>query len=389
MNICKIKSYKRIGIEDSVDIEVNSRDHNFILDGLVCSNSHAVSYAYLSAMTVYLKFNYPREFYCAWLKMAKFESDSQGEISSLNHELKNFNIQLLPPDLSRSQDDFSIDGPDIRYGLSCIKGLGEKVLAPLNDFKTRDRSNKYEIFRSAEDSKLNVGALSALIQSGALSSLGQNRPKMVLEAQSFKILTDREKRIVNDYAEKYNYDLLLTISEMKGKLATDGKIFMPESRWNTFKDRFDKYKQIYSLNAKHRKFADWWFEKQLLGYSYSQKLNECFEDSLDSVSSIKSLSKDTQVKFVGAVEEVVLRKSAKGNRYLRLTVSDEGGTTSAILVDSPKNKKLTDYIDGNGAIPSKKSVVSIIGKTTGDGAVFIEQFSILDAKIYMKLSEVK
>ena len=102
---------------------------------------------------------------------------------------------------------------------------------------------------------------------------------MVLEAQAFNILTDREKRNFMELGPQYNWDILESIVEAvkTQSLGDDGKILIKESRFETFKKKYSKYKEIYNKNKKHEKFANWYFETQLLGYSYSQNLREVFQ----------------------------------------------------------------------------------------------------------------
>ncbi len=64
------------------------------------------------------------------------------------------------------------------------------------------------MFQVAKDAKVNIGVVASLIQAGALNSFGDDRSLLVLEAQSYNILTDREKRIVNELGLKYNFSIL-------------------------------------------------------------------------------------------------------------------------------------------------------------------------------------
>ena len=116
------------------------------------------------------------------------------EINKICQELSYFNIKLLSPDLSLSEMDFTIEGKDIRFGLNSVKGISEKSLSALKDFRDSEKPNKYDIFLAAKSAGLNIGILSALIQAGSLSSYKTNRPRLVLEAQVFNLLTEREKR---------------------------------------------------------------------------------------------------------------------------------------------------------------------------------------------------
>ena len=123
--------------------------------------------------------------------MTRHEPDPIAEISKIHKEMDLFDIRLLPPHLTKSEMDFTIEGKDIRFGLLSIKGISEKSIEKINDFKDI-YANKFEIFKAAEEAKLNIGVLSALIQAGALEAGGdQSRSKVVLEAQLWNLLTAR------------------------------------------------------------------------------------------------------------------------------------------------------------------------------------------------------
>jgi len=92
------------------------------------NKSHSISYAILAAWTIYLKFNYPKEFFLSLLKSTQYEPDPHEEISKISKELIYFDMRLLAPDLIKSDSDFKIENRDIRYGLNSIKGISTKVL---------------------------------------------------------------------------------------------------------------------------------------------------------------------------------------------------------------------------------------------------------------------
>ena len=132
--------------------------------------------------------------------ITKFED----EISKISRELSFFNIRLLQPNLIKSSFDFTIDGDNIRFGLNNIKGVSEKSLKSLEEFRDTENSTKYDVFISAKQAGLNIGVVSALIQAGALEEQStSSRPRLVLEAQAFNLLTAREKR--NFIQQKWGY----------------------------------------------------------------------------------------------------------------------------------------------------------------------------------------
>ncbi len=359
------------------------------------NKSHSISYAYLAAITVYLKFNYPQQFFLSLLKYAQYEPNPHEEINKIVQELPYFNIKLLPPDLAKSDIDFKIEGENIRYGLNSIKGVSTKVLESLLEFREQSFSNKYEVFLAAKQASLNIGVLSALIQAGVLDSfVSKDRCRLVLEAQTFNILTDREKRNIVTLGDKYNYDILKTIADCsKDQLVgDDNKRIFSDKRFNTFKTKYQPYKDIYEKNHKHLKFANWFFETKLLGYSYSHNVREVFrneiEGSLVSSNEISNLEENQTVRFVGTVSDIMTRTSANGNKYARMDIFDDLGKLTVLLMDSEREGRLTNYLNSGKVLPKKDSIVIISGKKNRD-IVFAEKLSLLEEKIYMKLSEIK
>ncbi len=358
------------------------------------NKSHAIAYATLAAWTAYLKFNHPHKFFLSLLKMSQFEPNPQEEISKISRELPHFNIKLLQPNLIKSKFDFTVDKDNIRFGLNSIKGISQKSLDSLSKFRETQNSNKYDVFLSAKQAGLNIGVLSALVQAGALSEdSSASRPRLVLEAQAFNLLTDREKRNFIALGDKYEYDILNSIHAAKSEdlLGDDGRPLMKESRFTTFKKKYDKYKAIYDQNKNYEDFANWFFEKKLLGYSYSCRLKDVFKNDSGSMKDsvyFNAMETNSRAKFIGVVEDSIRKTSANGNKYIKVLLSDELGNFPAILVDNRRQAKCTQYIDEGGKVPEKDSILVLVGRK-GEDVLFIDEMSIVDERIYMKLADLK
>ena len=359
------------------------------------NKSHSISYSILAAWTAYLKFNHPQEFFLALLKLSKFEPDSHLEINKISKELVQFDIELLSPDLAKSDFDFSIEGKDIRFGLNSIKGVSEKSLEALRNFRETTTPTKFDIFIAAKQAGINIGLLSSLIQAGTLTSYTNKRSRLVLEAQAFNLLTDKEKRFACNVGPKYDYDVLTIISEcaIKANLLNEkGKPFMGDKRKETFKKKYQEYKKIYDQNKNHEKFANWIFEYKLLGYTPSTRLKNIldqsesgFTDTLEFYSTFK----DETVKVVGVIEDVYKGKTKKSNStFYRFQLKDEVGSISCMFLDGGKNARLTEYIEAGLKIPEKENIVIFVGKK-GDDVLWVDKIGIMDNHIYMKLSDIE
>ncbi len=357
------------------------------------NKSHSISYAYLAAITVYLKFKYPQQFFLSLLKFTKFEPNSHEEISKISQELMDFDIKLLPPDLNKSDIDFKIEGKDVRYGLNSIKGVSEKVLKHLLEFREDSFENKYDVFTAAKQAGVNIGVLSALIQAGLLDSfVTANRSQLVLEAQTFNILTDREKRNFKALGKEHKYDICCSIDKAISEelIGDDNKRIFSDRRINTIKKKREPYIEILKRNRKSIKYANWYFETQLLGYSYSYTIRDIFKHPEDyqCSDSVKMAGVRSEVRCVGVLVDIIKRTSRNGNKYARLELHDEKGIINVLFMDSNRESRLTSYLNAGNKLPKKDDVVIITG-SKGDDIIFANTVNTLKDKIYMKLSQVK
>jgi DNA polymerase-3 subunit alpha len=352
------------------------------------NKSHSLAYAALAAVTIYLKFNYPQQFFLSLLKMSRNEPDPIGEISKIQKEMHEFDIQLLPPHIIKSEMDFSIEQKDIRFGLLSIKGISDKSIQKLNSFRNK-YSNKFEIFQAAEEADLNIGVLSALIQAGALSGFNQSRSKIVLEAQLWNILTAKEKKYAISFAEKFDYDLIKIIKHLNKFTDEKNHSVIKDARLNTIKNKYDPYLQIYNQNSKSESFANWYYEKKLLGYTYNKDLKEIFSEKRENLKYINDIIDEpvnSKVAFVGQIEEVFtgVSKNEKKTRYVRLKISDETASISVLIFnDNIENNKLLN----NKAFEEGNIVIAKGSKR--DDCVFGDLVAIQDQQIYMKLNDLK
>ena len=201
--------------------------------------------------------------------------------------------------------------------------------------------------------------------------------------------------------EKYEWDILESIVDVvkTEALGDDGRILMKKSRFQTFKKKYDKYKEIYNKNKKHERFANWSFETQLLGYSYSENLRNVFAVKSGELADslyFDALEGRQTMKFVGVVDDCFKRKSKNNNEYMKLMLSDEKGVVPCMMtnrrVRGPQgwraDNKLDQFIAENGGVPNKGNIVVAVGQK-GDDILFLDRVSVMDRIIYMKLGDLK
>ena len=141
------------------------------------NRSHAACYALIAYQTAYLKTKYPAEFMTALLNAESFDLD---RIAVLIEETKKMGIDILPPDINESLENFTLiksEKPKIRFGLLAIKNLSQNAIESIIKERKINSvfSNLQNFFERIPSSDLNKKSLEALIKCGALDFFGERR----------------------------------------------------------------------------------------------------------------------------------------------------------------------------------------------------------------------
>lgn len=402
----ELEKFSNIKFEDCIDLEVDSHDHNFYCNGVVVSNSHSISYAATAAKTVYLKYWFPKEFFCTLLEQANAEPDPFTEIEKISQELPYFGIKLLPPDLASSQLNFTIEDNNIRYGLASIKGVSAQTLQKVVNFRNDTQKDICDIYNSAKRAGLSIGVLSSFAQAGLFDSFlnGHERCYMVYTLQVINVLTPRQRdAIFALYKNKRNegqenLDLLLIIADcVKNETKDSNGRILFRGGFSALQEKCRKFKAIYEQNNKMPQFANWYYERKVLGYSYSKNIKDIFEEGNTSMTDcfeIKQLPEYTNVKIVGwASDDFQEGKSKKnGQKYWRFSINDDKGKVMCLMMDSTNSRKptlhLSNYINNGGKKPSNGNILTVIGSKSKD-IVFVTDLAIIEDRIYSKFSDLK
>ncbi|MDO4622373.1 MAG: DNA polymerase III subunit alpha [Eubacteriales bacterium] len=142
------------------------------------NKSHAAAYALLSFQTAWLKYYYPVEFMAALMTSV---IDNPGKCSEYILHCRQLKIEILPPDVNRSEGTFSVEDGRIRYALSAIKGIGRPVM----DAITLERAAAGP-FTSLRDmcerltgKEINKRTVENFIKAGAMDCFGATRKQLM------------------------------------------------------------------------------------------------------------------------------------------------------------------------------------------------------------------
>jgi DNA polymerase-3 subunit alpha len=176
---------RSIFVEGAVKREVREEVAAHIFDlmekfaGYGFNKSHSAAYALLSYQTAYLKAHHPAAFMAAVLSA---DMDHTDKVVPLIQECADIGLTIKAPDVNASAHAFTVaDERTIRYGLGAVRGVGQGAVDVL--ITERERGGP---FRSLEDmcrridlTKVNRRLLEALLRSGSLDGLGQNRATLM------------------------------------------------------------------------------------------------------------------------------------------------------------------------------------------------------------------
>lgn len=364
---------------------VASADYQF-------SKNHAYSYSYLTAINTFLKNKYPLNFFLALLNMAKNEPDTNEIIGQITKELPFFNIKLLSPHILRSDIETKIENNNLRMGLSLIKGISNKSIEKLQNFKNQ-YSNKWDIYMAAEQSKIGSGIFQSLIMAGSMDDmLTESRSKTLLEWKLWKELTVKEKKYAKELGLKFNYNLFDLVKSLNTTIKDDkGRPIVKDSRKQTLNKHLGPHWKMFKQNDKNIDLCSYIMEGWLLGFSYSTTLKKIFSkfcNDLVDIQEIKQSLENDHVHFAAEVIEVKKGRSReKKTEYMKISCKDNTGSLDVLLFNTSKRQTIDECCENNGRAPVSGDIVIIKGNKKND-AVFARNVSIQDISIYRKISEI-
>jgi DNA polymerase-3 subunit alpha len=131
------------------------------------NKSHSAAYALVGYQTAYLKANYTAEFMAANMNS---EMQDTSRLVVLLNECKQMGVEVLFPDVNRSEATFRAENGKVVYGLAGIKNVGLQAVEAL----VRERqangpfTSLFDLCRRVDGQALNRRALESLILAGAL-----------------------------------------------------------------------------------------------------------------------------------------------------------------------------------------------------------------------------
>ncbi|HVX09813.1 MAG TPA: DNA polymerase III subunit alpha [Pirellulales bacterium] len=143
------------------------------------NKSHSTAYALIAYMTAYLKAHFPVEFMAALLSGDIQGRNFKKKDSLVEHleDCRRMEIEVVPPDVNRSQGDFVVADGKILFGLSAIKGCGGQAADVISAERAANGPFRdlFDFCERCDPAGVNRTAIESLIKAGAFDSCGGRR----------------------------------------------------------------------------------------------------------------------------------------------------------------------------------------------------------------------
>ncbi len=161
------------------------------------NKSHAAAYGVLGYQTAYLKAHYPVEFMAALITSIMGNTD---KVVEYIRECSALGMQVLKPDINKSFEKFSVEGENIRFGLTAVKNVGANAIKDIA--LERERNGEFKDFvefcKRVESKDLNKRVIESLIKCGAFDNISPNRAQLMAGFERIleSIIDDRKKNLL-------------------------------------------------------------------------------------------------------------------------------------------------------------------------------------------------
>ena len=312
------------------------------------NKSHAAAYAVVSYRTAYLKAYYPEEFMAATLNSFLGNLD---KIPYYIEECRRLKIDILKPDINKSETRFIVDNGKIRFGLGSIKNVGVAAINAV--VEERQKNGEYKSFTDfcerIQAEAVNKKCIESLIKAGAFDEFEQTRSTLMA---SFEDIVDA----ISDSSRK-NIQGQVSMFDLGGLGGNQNPSEEDEKQ-------LEKLKYSYTTLKEYTDKELLSMEKEMLGLYISGHPLEQLKEIIEKNSNISTLKikegldeleqtgkfpyKDGQtVKFIGIINSIK-KKYTKNNKIMAfLNVEDLYGNIEVIVFENCYQMSANSLIEDN------------------------------------------
>ncbi|MBL4749487.1 MAG: DNA polymerase III subunit alpha [Amylibacter sp.] len=308
------------------------------------NKSHAAAYAVVSYQTGWLKANHPVEFMASVMNCDLHLTD---KLNVFHQEVKRLGIEVIPPCVNRCEAKFSVKDGKIAYALGGLKNVGAEAMRLITDARAKggDFADLFDFARRVELKRVGKRPMEMLARAGAFDLLDGNRRKCLesvdqLVAYSAATHDDR--------------------NSAQGGLFGDAGEALPAPRLPMPEDWLPNE----LLGQEHTAIGFYLSGHPLDDYAGALKRKNVL--TLDELHQ-KAAGGTVVAKIAGSVAGKQERKSARGNRFAFVQLSDPTGLYE-VTVFSDTLEKFRDLLE-----PGQNVVLSVKAELEADQLKLLAQ----------------
>ncbi|MBU0675186.1 MAG: DNA polymerase III subunit alpha [Proteobacteria bacterium] len=273
------------------------------------NKSHSAAYALIAYQTAYLKAHYQAQLMAALLSCDMNNTD---KVVLYISECRDHEIEVLPPDINESDQDFTVINERIRFGLAAVKNVGGAALdSVIEERKENGPYQSMEDFCNRVDSRrVNRRVIESLIKAGVFDSFGHKR------SQLFAILDLALEQAQSAQRDKLSGQISLFGVLPQEQMVKSTAIVIPDIPEWSEKDRLTYEKETVGFYLTGHPLDSHRLELKMVTTSHLGELGE-FNNRAVRVGGLIRSRKDI--------------RSKKGDRMSFITLEDITGTAEIVV----------------------------------------------------------
>jgi len=310
------------------------------------NKSHSAAYALIAYQTAYLKANFALEFIAALMTSERNNSDA---VIKYMDECRRHNIKVLPPDVNKSDANFTVSDGCIRFGLAAVKNVGAAAIESIVESRNKEGEFKsiYDFCEQVNVGKVNKKVLEALIKCGAFDSSNTKRSQMMAV---FEDALEHGSRIQK---EKADSQLDLFADSNMGTSLPVSRPKLPD---------IDEWDESMLLSL----------EKESLGFYISGHPLDKYENLIQKYATVNAVNIHDEadgkmIRMGGTIKAIKLHKTKKGDMMAFSAIEDQSGSIEVVVFPNLYVKTHTLLADEEivileAQVQKKENIVKLIAE---------------------------
>ncbi len=311
--------------QNGVDRKISTRLWNLIYQfaGYGFNKSHSAAYAVITYRTAYLKAHYPDAFLASLLTT---DINDTNKVVKYINDCKDFNLDVLPPDINESNDTFTVTDEGIRFGLSAIKNVGQNAVRSI----IRERKENgpfvslYNFCNRMGAGVINKSTLEGLIRAGTFDSMGHTRNTLL---DAYPTVVERAQGMMRDKAIGQD-SLFGDFEDEASEPEVNDLAPLPEL---DKKEILQDEKRLLGLYISGHPLEEYAIETELFGK--------------DKVADLLEQDELGKVRMMGILTDVKKRKTKTGDMMAIMSLEDKTGSMEVAVMPNLLQEREASLIE--------------------------------------------